>query len=40
MHADGAASFRFINVQIAIRQLLHIAVEVDADQFAVAIDDG
>ena len=40
MHAHRAAAFRFINVQIAIRQLLNIAVEIDADQFAIAIDDG
>ena len=38
--ADGAGAFVFVNVQIAVRQLLEVAVEIDADHFAIAIDDG
>jgi hypothetical protein len=39
VHAHGAAASGFVNVEIAVGQLLLVAVEIDADQFAVAVDE-
>ena len=40
MNADGARAFVFFDVPVAIREFLQVAVEVQADEFAVAVDDG
>src|SRR5262245_10186630 len=39
MHADRARAFALVDVEIAIRQLLNVAVEIYADDLGVAIDD-
>ena len=39
VHAHGAAASGLVNVEIAVGQLLLVAVEIDADQFAVAVDE-
>ena len=40
MDADRARAFRLLDVPIAVRELLDVAVEVQADDFAVSVDDG
>ena len=40
MDADGARAFGFLDVPVSVREFLIIAVEIEANEFALAVDDG
>jgi hypothetical protein len=40
VNGDGARTFFLFDIPVAIREFLDVAVEIQTDEFGVAVDDG